>query len=76
MLHEIILSSSQCSIMKAEKEKMKDVPYASTVGSIMYSMNCSRPDLVCVRSRVVNELNVRRTVRKPFGGTFIYLINE
>ena len=28
-----------------EKEYMKMVPYASTVGSLMYVMLCTRPDI-------------------------------
>ena len=27
-------------------------------------------------SRVVNESNVQRTVREPFDGKFVYVINE
>ena len=30
-----------------DREKMKDVPYASAIGSIMYAMLCPRPD-VCL----------------------------
>ena len=28
-----------------DREKMKDVPYASAIGSIMYAMLCTRPDV-------------------------------
>ena len=30
-----------------DREKMKVIPYASTIGSIMYAMLCTRPD-VCL----------------------------
>ena len=32
---------------REDREKMKDVPYASAIGSIMYAMLCTRPD-VCL----------------------------
>ena len=35
----------QCPKTDQEKEKMKDVPYASAVGSLMYAMLCTRPDI-------------------------------
>ena len=41
MEHDTILSSYQCPSIKVERENMKDVPYASAVGSIIYT----RPDL-------------------------------
>ena len=31
--------------MKAEKVDMMKVPYASAVGSLMYAMVCTRPDI-------------------------------
>ena len=30
---------------REDREKMKDVPYASAIGSIMYAMLCTRPDV-------------------------------
>lgn len=39
------LSSSQSPKTDDEKERMSTVPYASAIGSIMYAMVCSRPDL-------------------------------
>ena len=34
----------QCPKTDQEKEKMKDDPYASAVGSLMYALICTRPD--------------------------------
>ena len=39
------LSSQQCPTSDKEKEEMDKVPYASAVGSLMYVMVCTRPDI-------------------------------
>ena len=39
------LSTKQCPSSDDEKEDMKKVPYASAVGSLMYAMVCTRPDI-------------------------------
>lgn len=39
------LNSSQCPKSNVKKEVMKKVPYASTVGSLMYAQVCTRPDI-------------------------------
>lgn len=39
------LSSKQCPTSEKEKDEMEKVPYASAVGSLMYDMVCTRPDL-------------------------------
>ena len=44
----LILSLYQCPKTDQEKEKMEDVPYASAVGSLMYVMLCTRPDICFV----------------------------
>ena len=41
----INLSQDQCLMTTEEKEYMKIVPYASIVGSLMYVMLCTRPDI-------------------------------
>ncbi|KAJ9557107.1 LOW QUALITY PROTEIN: hypothetical protein OSB04_011721 [Centaurea solstitialis] len=41
---------AQCPSSFEELEEMKIVPYASAVGSIMYGMLCTRPDLSCALS--------------------------
>ena len=48
------LSSKQSPSSEKEKEEMRNVPYASAVGSLMYAMVCTRPDIVHT-VRVVNR---------------------
>ncbi|GJZ67058.1 hypothetical protein Tco_0630298 [Tanacetum coccineum] len=45
-MHEKLrLSKSQGASTPAELNRMKNVPYASAMGSIMYAMRCTRPDV-------------------------------
>lgn len=39
------LSSSMCPSNEAERKEMSRVPYASAVGSLMFAMICTRPDI-------------------------------
>jgi ATP-binding cassette subfamily B (MDR/TAP) protein 1 len=39
------LSSMQCPSSDEERNETKKVPYASAVGSLMYAMVCTRPDI-------------------------------
>ena len=41
------LSQTQSPTTAEDREKMKVIPYASAIGSIMYAMLCTRPD-VCL----------------------------
>jgi hypothetical protein len=45
MSHGITLSKKQCPTNPDEQERMRVVPYASAIGSIMYVMICTRPDV-------------------------------
>jgi hypothetical protein len=45
MLSGKILSKAQCSATVKDRETMSNVPYASAIGSIMYAMLCTRPDV-------------------------------
>ena len=47
VLQGVKLSQIQCSTTAEDREKMKEVPYASAIGSIMYAMLCTRTD-VCL----------------------------
>ena len=41
----IHLSKAQSPVSKADRDRMSRVPYASAIGSIMYAMICTRPDV-------------------------------
>ena len=43
--HGITLFKSMCPKTEEERVKMSKTPYASTIGSIMYAMICTRPDV-------------------------------
>ena len=45
MSHGITLSKSQCPNTKDEQDRMSKIPYASAIGSIMYAMLFTRPDV-------------------------------
>ncbi|KAK8685910.1 hypothetical protein V6N13_124942 [Hibiscus sabdariffa] len=45
MTHGISLSKEMCPSTSQESERMSQIPYASAIGSIMYAMICTRPDL-------------------------------
>jgi hypothetical protein len=44
-LHGTQLSKAQCPTTSKDVEYMNTVPYASAIGSIMYAMTCTRPDV-------------------------------
>ncbi|GJZ47511.1 hypothetical protein Tco_0601343 [Tanacetum coccineum] len=46
MQEKLKLSKSQGVSTPAEVKRMQNVPYASVVGSIMYVVRCTRPDVV------------------------------
>ncbi|GKV23084.1 hypothetical protein SLEP1_g32861 [Rubroshorea leprosula] len=53
------LSKQSCPNTKEEKEKMSSIHYSSTVGSLMYAMVCTRPDIshaIGVVSRFLSNL--------------------
>ena len=39
------LSNNLCPNNLKQKERMEKVPYANVVGSLMYAMLCTRPDI-------------------------------
>ncbi|KAL0406020.1 UNVERIFIED_CONTAM: Retrovirus-related Pol polyprotein from transposon TNT 1-94 [Sesamum latifolium] len=45
MRHGIKLSKKQSPQTDEELKRMSDIPYASTVGSIQYAVQCTRPDV-------------------------------
>ncbi|GJR63276.1 putative RNA-directed DNA polymerase [Tanacetum coccineum] len=46
------LSNEMCASSDEEKAYMKRVPYASAVGSIMYAVRCTRPDVAFAQNLV------------------------
>ncbi|GJZ82206.1 retrotransposon protein, putative, ty1-copia subclass [Tanacetum coccineum] len=45
MQEKLKLSKSQGASTPAEKQRMQNIPYASAIGSIMYDVRCTRPDV-------------------------------
>ncbi|GJR65700.1 hypothetical protein Tco_0011765 [Tanacetum coccineum] len=45
MQEKLKLSKSQGASTPTEKQRMQNVPYASIVGSIMYVVSCTHPDV-------------------------------
>ena len=45
LLQGVKLSLAQCPTTAEGREKMSVIPYASAIGSIMYAMPCTRPDV-------------------------------
>src|SRR3954465_14950485 len=45
MSHGVVLCKNQCPKTTEEQVEMSTVPYASAIGSFMYAMICTRPDV-------------------------------
>nr|GFA23120.1 hypothetical protein [Tanacetum cinerariifolium] len=45
MQEKLKLSKLQGASMPSEKQRMQNIPYASAVGSIMYAVRCTSPDV-------------------------------
>jgi hypothetical protein len=65
------LSADQCPKTQEEEEDMSHVPYASAVGSLMYAMVCTRPNIahaVGVLSRYMSKLGKEHwtTIKRVF----------
>ena len=50
MSHSMSLSKKHCPMTLDELEKISKSPYASAIGSIMYAIICTRPDVSCALS--------------------------
>ncbi|GKA91238.1 hypothetical protein Tco_0813108 [Tanacetum coccineum] len=50
--HGIKISKDLCPKTDVELDRMSRVPYASAIGSIMYAMTCTRPDVSFALSKV------------------------
>ncbi|GJZ71418.1 retrotransposon protein, putative, ty1-copia subclass [Tanacetum coccineum] len=56
---DLHLNKSQCATTSVEIKHMQNVPYASVVGSIMYAVRCTRPDVALFakhHKRIVKNL--------------------
>ncbi|KAK8556151.1 hypothetical protein V6N12_002564 [Hibiscus sabdariffa] len=60
MRHDISLSKEMCPSTPQERERMSQIPYALAIGSIMYAMICTRPDLS--RFHLIREIIDREDV--------------
>ena len=47
VLHGVKLSQTQCPTTAEDRERIKVIPYASAIGSIMTALLCTKPD-VCL----------------------------
>ena len=52
--HGVPLSDDQRPKTQEEEDMMRQIPYASTVGSLMYAMLCTRPD-ICYSVGIVSR---------------------
>ncbi|KAJ9561476.1 hypothetical protein OSB04_006636 [Centaurea solstitialis] len=86
MQHGLALSKAQCPSSSSELERMSRIPYASAIGSIMYAMICTRPDVSCALSMTsryqANPGNDHRTAVKNIlkddscsQSGFVFLLN-
>ncbi len=46
MVHGVSLTKAQCPSTPEERDRMSRIPYTSAIGSIMYAMLCTRPDVL------------------------------
>jgi len=52
LIAHFVLSAESCPTCEVEIEKMSYIPYSNTMGSLMYAMVCTRPNLAYVVSVV------------------------
>ena len=55
IIHRITLLKSMCPWTQDERTHMSLIPYSTAIGSIMYSMICTRPDVSYVVSIMSNN---------------------
>ncbi|XP_042521357.1 secreted RxLR effector protein 161-like [Macadamia integrifolia] len=72
--HGVHLSKSQCPSTPEDIEEMKRIPYASTIGSLMYDMLCTSPD-ICYAVGMVScyQSNPRKLHWNAMKGILKYL---
>ena len=52
--HGVVLSKKQCPLTSEKEEDMRQIPYASAVGSLMYVMLCTTSD-ICYAVGIVSR---------------------
>ncbi|GJZ55279.1 hypothetical protein Tco_0610472 [Tanacetum coccineum] len=61
-MQEILdLNKTQGALTPEEVKRMQNVPYASTIGSIMYAVRCTRPNVAFTQNNKSFLTNSRRT---------------
>ncbi|KAL4351255.1 hypothetical protein GQ457_06G019360 [Hibiscus cannabinus] len=73
---------NQCPKNKFEREQMKNIPYASVVGSLMYAQVCTRPDIAFTVGMLgryqsnpgIDHLRAGKKVLRYFKGTKEYML--
>nr|GEW79746.1 hypothetical protein [Tanacetum cinerariifolium] len=64
MKEKLRLSKSQGASTPAELKRMQNIPYASAVGSIMYAVRCTRPDVANTKNMfLVYGGDIKRELR-------------
>ncbi|KAA0065542.1 gag/pol protein [Cucumis melo var. makuwa] len=64
--HGVHFSKEQCSKTPQELEDMRRIPYVSAVGSLMYVMICTRPDICYAIGIVTMDLILTRYTDSDF----------
>nr|GFC80250.1 hypothetical protein [Tanacetum cinerariifolium] len=67
MQEKLKLSKSQGASTPAEMKRMQNVPYASAIGSIMYAVRCTRPD-VAFAQNITSDFN---KIQETFTGLLV-----
>ncbi|KAJ9553607.1 hypothetical protein OSB04_017652 [Centaurea solstitialis] len=68
MQHGIVLSKTQCPVSSQDQDRMKSVPYASAIGSIIYQQNPGEPHWVAVKN-ILKYLRRTKDMFLVFGGS-------
>ncbi|GJY59715.1 retrotransposon protein, putative, ty1-copia subclass [Tanacetum coccineum] len=90
LIEKLRLSKSQDASTHAELKGMQNVPYASTVGSIMYVVRCTRPDVAFAQNitsrfqqnpydlywtTIKNILKYLRNTKDMFLTGYVFILN-
>nr|GEY12222.1 hypothetical protein [Tanacetum cinerariifolium] len=91
MQKKLKLSKSQSASTPVEKQRMQNIPYASAIGSIMYVVRCTRPDVAFAENMtsrfqqnpgeehwtaVKNILKYLRNTKDMFLTGYVFVLNE